>query len=141
MQIDHQRADNFQAELKRHNLRLTQTRRQVLEVLYRATHPLTITQIAQEVESSHFVSVYRTIDALTKANIIKQVPSGFKQRFELGDVFNQHHHHAVCERCGESIEVHSAHVESLLTTLTEQAGLTPTKHYFEMFGICASCEK
>ena len=109
-------------------------------VLSESPHPLAIQEIASRTTDVHFVSVYRSIDALLKAGLIKQVPQGFKNRFELSDTFKPHHHHATCEFCGSSWEINSVELESLMKKLTIEVGLVPTKHHFEIDGVCANCQ-
>ena len=129
----------FQKEMSRAGLRLTKTRRGIFKILLAAGKPLTIVDIAGQLPDAHFVSVYRSVDALLRAGLIKLVPLGFKNRFELSDMFLPHHHHVTCESCGASTKVHDKAIEKLARQLTRQAGMNPTKHHFEAYGVCELC--
>jgi len=138
MQIN---TSEFREQLHKKSLKITASRLSIYKVLVAAKGPLTIQEITKQIPDIHFVSVYRSVDALFKAGLIKQVPRGFKNHFELSDDFKPHHHHATCEICGKSREVEDSVVEKMLQQLTKRAGLEPTKHHFELFGICQQCRK
>lgn len=131
----------FEHDLKASGLRATHVRQKLFDALRQTSRPLSIQELVDLAENVHFVSVYRSIDALHKAGIVKQVPQGFKHLFELSDTYRPHHHHATCEHCGRSVSVHNDNLEQLLIELTVQSGLTPTKHTFELFGVCSACKE
>ncbi|MFT4532225.1 MAG: Fe2+ or Zn2+ uptake regulation protein [Candidatus Saccharimonadales bacterium] len=140
MQIDKTIEFTFRQQLGKHQLRLTHVRKEIFQKLYKTSKPLSIQDIAKGIHTAHFVSVYRSVDSMQKAGILKQVPQGFKNLFELSDLFRPHHHHATCKVCGTTKEVHDGRIESLMNTLTKEAGLEPTEHHFEMYGVCKSCQ-
>lgn len=140
MQIDKAIEFKFKQQLAEHQLRLTHVRKEIFQKLHEASRPLAIQDIAKNIHNAHFVSVYRSVDSMQKAGILKQVPQGFKNLFELSDLFRPHHHHATCKVCGTTKEVHDERIESLMKTLTKEAGLEPTEHHFEMYGVCKSCQ-
>lgn len=130
-------------ELKRilhHNgLRTTKVRLLVYHVLQNSQKPLTIQQIVGQCHGVHFVSVYRCIDVFLAASIINVVPIGLKNMYELSDSFKPHHHHVTCEACGHSVAVGQESIENLMHKITLSAGMRPTHHHFEAFGICNKC--
>lgn len=130
----------FKEKLTTHNLRLTRNREEIFRILSTADRPLLIQEvIAAGAGSTHFTSIYRSISSLQKAGIIREIPRGFKVYYELGEDFKPHHHHATCEKCGKTMPIDNVKVEQLLRELTIRAGLQPTKHHFELFGICERC--
>ncbi len=132
----------FKEKLAAHNLRLTENRQEIFRILTAADRPLLIQEIiATSTGSTHFTSIYRSIASLQAASIVREVPRGFKVYYELGEDFRPHHHHATCEKCGKTIPIDDTEVEQLLHNLTIKAGLQPTKHHFELFGICEKCSR
>lgn len=125
--------------MKQAGLRTTHVRKHIFAVLLGASQPLSIQTIVAQLPTAHYVSIYRSVDALHKAGIIKQVPRGFKNTFELSDMFKPHHHHATCESCGKSVEISDKRLEDLMRLLSVEAGLQPTRHHFELFGVCRLC--
>src|SRR3712207_4682657 len=45
-------------------------------------------------------SVYRALDALTTLRLVHRVDVGGTARYERADPTGDHHHHAICDRCG-----------------------------------------
>lgn len=125
--------------MSRAKLRLTRVRQEIFDLLSQADRPLSIQELVSASNRGHFVSIYRSIDAMHRAGIVKLVPQGFKNFFELSDTYKPHHHHATCEKCGSSLEIHSPELEKLMKQLALEAGLKPTKHQFELFGVCEAC--
>lgn len=125
--------------LHAHGMRLSDAKVQVFAILGDSPEPLTIQEVVERSKDLHFVSIYRAIDSLLKAALITQVPIGFKNKYELSDSFKPHHHHVTCEQCGKSFSVQSEEVEKLMDQLTLKAGLQPTHHHLEAYGICTVC--
>ncbi|MDR0957190.1 MAG: transcriptional repressor [Candidatus Nomurabacteria bacterium] len=132
----------FVAEMRRSGLRLTENRLAIFKVLVEAKKPLSIQEIILAVgDGTHFTTVYRSIEAMAEVKILRTVSRGFKNLYELGEKFKPHHHHATCEKCGRTMEIHDPRLEKLMLELTMRAGLKPTTHQFELFGICRKCMK
>lgn len=139
MQTAGEAIERFAIELRRRSLRLTPARQAIFDVLYHAAQPQTVQAIADRVPGAHFTTIYRSVNALNKAGLIKQIPVGFKNTFELSDLFQPHHHHIICERCHDTQSIKDSRIEQLVHALASQAGLQPTKHHFEAYGICRNC--
>jgi len=52
-----------------------------------------------------------------------------------------HHHHLVCRRCGNTVEVHSDAVEEWARTAAREYGFTEVGHVLDIYGICADCSR
>jgi Fe2+ or Zn2+ uptake regulation protein len=125
--------------LKKHGLSVTRARKEVFTLLLNAVAPMTVQEIILASDKLHFVSVYRTIETLLSIGVVKQVPIGFKNKYEVSDAFKPHHHHVTCEKCGISIAIHNETIENLMHQVTVSSGMKPTKHHFEAYGICEYC--
>lgn len=130
----------FEKHMAASQLRVTNVRRRIFSVLYTSSRPLKIQEIIDQIDEGHFVSVYRSMHELQKARLIRQVPHGFDTYYELSDIFQPHHHHATCETCGATIDIHTEEMEQMLKRIYKSAGLQPTKHHLELFGICKNCQ-
>ena len=130
----------FQRRMKQNGLRITSVRKSLFQILYNADKPLTIKQLCSAIEDSHFVSIYRSVEALQKAKIVKPVSQGFTRMFELGEFFRPHHHHLSCETCGTSVELQDPMLEKFISGISARNGYRLTKHQFELIGICFNCE-
>lgn len=111
----------------------------IFSVLLQRDSPQTMQQIIDAVPGWHFVSVYRAMDTLHKAGVVKRLSRGFKTLYELGDSFYPHHHHATCEQCGISIEIKDNNLEAYFKQIAQQVGVQPLRHTFEIVGVCKQC--
>jgi Fur family transcriptional regulator, ferric uptake regulator len=50
-----------------------------------------------------------------------------------------HHHHLVCRRCGRTVEVEGAAVETWAKSVSANHGFTDVDHTIEIVGLCADC--
>ena len=123
----------------RSHLRLTKPRRVVFEVLKTTATPLSIASIAESCAAIDRTSVYRTIDMFLKLDIVKAVPFGWKQRYELADPFKSHHHHLACVRCGSLVDLHSPKIEDMISSIASEHGFRAVDHSVEIKGYCGSC--
>lgn len=130
----------FRERIKESGMRMSDAKLLIFKLLLVVEGPVSAQEIVQKVPNVHYVSIYRSLDVLRKAGVVVQVPQRFKNLFELSDLFRPHHHHATCKVCGTTKEVHDDRIESLMNKLTKEAGLEPTEHHFELYGVCKSCQ-
>jgi len=120
-------------------LRLTSPRAAIFNALKESGSPLSTSQIIKLCPEIDKVSVYRTIKLFDSLNIVTIVTHGWKQSYELSSPFHPHHHHIVCEKCGDVIELQSPSIETLVQKLAAQHAFTSTSHHFEIHGTCDKC--
>jgi Fur family ferric uptake transcriptional regulator len=131
--------NKFQAALRAHKSRVTRQKSAVFDYLLHAGKPVYINQICRALPTINRSSVYRILDGFTKIGVAKRVPRGFKTLYEIGEIFHQHHHHITCQRCGKTLPIHSPILEKLIAQISRRAGMKPTGHQIELYGICADC--
>ncbi len=124
-------------------LRATPGRILLLQVLEREPKPLTVYQIEKKLDGKvNQVTIYRSLDALYKAQIVKRVNLEHDHaHFELA-AGREHHHHAVCRNCGyiENIEIpHAVKPEREAMKQTERFSFLDT-YSLEFFGLCKKCD-
>ncbi len=82
-------------------------------------------------------TAYRIVAGLTDAGLLKEV------RFHDGvarfEVQTRHHHHAVCTRCGASVDVTNDAMNSLRKELMAAYGFVLTDDPQLLAGLCADC--
>jgi len=127
--------------LQRRGLRATRHRLRIYEVLHAASRPLSIVSIIERLGTARIdhVTVYRTLEAFERAGMAARVEFGKGRAFfELA--LRDHHHHLVCDSCGDVEDVHVPH-----RTLEQQAlrgsrrFSSISSHTMEFFGTCAKC--
>ncbi len=121
--------------------RITKARERVFNALNTAEKPLSTTDIIALCPTADRVSVYRTIELFSHLGIIKLIPVGWKQQYELTSLFKSHHHHMFCTKCKKLIDIHSDDFENFVAKLASTYQFTPLDHTFEMRGLCQKCQK
>lgn len=136
--------ETYTAKLRDHGLSNTRARRIVFDVLSkRGHHPLTMKELIAAVGSKiDRASVYRTIEALEKADVVHRLQVGWKYKLELSDDFHGHHHHITCTHCGATHATHDDdQFESMLSSLAAKHGYIMSDHQLTIKGICSDCYK
>jgi Fe2+ or Zn2+ uptake regulation protein len=79
------------------------------------------------------------VDLFVDLGIAKRVLTGLEQRIELGDSFQEHHHHLTCLRCGRVIDIHTPEIEHAIEQTAANNLFRPIRHDLEITGYCSSC--
>jgi Fur family transcriptional regulator, ferric uptake regulator len=94
------------------------------------------TQMRRDVDRA---TVYRTIELFERLGIVNRIWHGFKHQVELSEIFTPHHHHALCQQCGKTIDIASPELESALTGLAKKHQFLSLNHSVELTGYCSDC--
>ncbi len=124
--------------LKQQGFSATKTRLAILKALL-ATQPATMHDLIMTLPHVDRATIYRTVDLFVDLNIAKKVSTGFKYRIELGDSFQEHHHHLTCLRCSSVIDVHTPEIEYAIEQTAANNGFRPLRHDLEITGYCSNC--
>ncbi len=131
--------------LRHQSRRITGPRTAILEVLRNHPHPLTNKEIFAALPEGQcdLATIYRAMHLLEEIGLIKQYDFGDgKARFELvGEVSDSHHHHLICTRCSEIVEIEECILDKLEKQIAAKNGFTAVTHKLEFFGICPDCRK
>jgi len=122
--------------------RLTKPRRVILEELRALkTHP-TADQVYELVRrrlpNVSLGTVYRNLEVMSEAGLIRRIWPGAEQRRYDGDV--QDHYHVRCLKCGRIDDVPpGAAGTRLISFLAKPVGYDVTGVYVEYLGVCPAC--
>ena len=122
--------------------RVTVARRAVLTAVLQASHAhVSAEELAAAVHaedpSVHLSTVYRTLDALEQLGVVTHVHLGHGRAiYHLTDEL---HHHAVCEACGDVVQLPDSVFGDLHATLQRSWGFALDAHHFALVGRCAAC--
>ena len=120
-------------------IRVTQQRRAIRQVLFKAGRPLSTQEIfalaQRRVPDLGIATVYRTLKSLVEEEGIVAVDlPGQPSRWEVTP--ESHHHHFLCNTCNKLYEIHAC-PEGLQHLLPE--GYTLEEHDILLRGQCANC--
>jgi Fur family transcriptional regulator, ferric uptake regulator len=125
--------------------RLGGAREAVVELLSRQDCCLSAQEIADRLRSEGggvgIASVYRTLDLLHGMGLVQRVDVGEGgHRYEPVVPGGEHHHHAVCESCGEVTAFEDRRLEEAIDRLSKRLGHAVIGHDVLIRGTCARCK-
>lgn len=129
----------------RDHLRLTPTRRRVLELVLEAEGPVKaydlLDQLKSEQPNAAPPTVYRALEFLLEHHFIHRLETlnAFVSCFHP-----KHQHYGqflICEDCGAVREVAENRLSDDLTRLARDADFTPTRQVLEVYGTCGRCRR
>ena len=132
--------------LRRLDQRYTPGRRAIVDVLVTAGQPVNIADIATRLPELPRSSAYRHLVDLQAAGVVRRVAANDEfARFELAEDFTEHHHHLLCLKCGDVIDITpSAAFERTVTrhldSLADAQGFRSQSHRVDVLGFCALCQ-
>ena len=131
-------------DLRRAGHRLTSPRQRILSVIRASDGHITAEQILKRVRARYGAvnksSVYRTLDLLTRLNLVNPTDFG-NGRIEYEIHRHPHHHHLLCRDCREMIEADDNVFASLEKSLRARYGFAPDLEHFAIYGLCRGCRK
>jgi Fur family transcriptional regulator, ferric uptake regulator len=86
-------------------------------------------------------SVYRALDVLTQLGLTRRVDVGGTAAYEPAAPGGEHHHHAICDRCGKMDAFEDAELERLIDDLGERLGYAVGGHEIVLRGACPDCAR
>lgn len=140
-------AQTIRELLAAQGLRLTAPRRDVVDVLVQHGAPLSVAEIHARLTKRriNLVSVYRTVHLLSELGVVRVADeSKGTQRFELAESFTGHHHHLVCQECGQVEDLEGCWLgQEMLAALNRRVQrlrrFRVTAHDLKLFGLCQQC--
>ena len=121
-------------------IRYTKPRKLIFEALEHLSKPVSANEINDYLKNKiDLTSVYRTLSLLVKSEMVNVILFGEgKKRYELKNK-NEHHHHLVCEKCGDVEDVEMKE-SLLLKSVEERSKFVIKKHNLEFFGLSPDCQ-
>jgi Fur family ferric uptake transcriptional regulator len=86
-------------------------------------------------------SVYRALDVLAQLRLVHRVDVGGVACFEPADPSGEHHHHAICDRCGKMDAFEDPELERLLDGVAARLGYAAGGHDLVLHGACPDCAR
>jgi Fur family transcriptional regulator, ferric uptake regulator len=140
----HITADDLIGVLRSEDLRITEPRRLVCEVIAtRHAEHLTAAAIIEAVASEtggsvDRATVYRTLDVLEEAGAIKHGHIGHGPTvYHLAE--ESDHQHLVCQSCHRTVAIQASDLAPLLTEIESSTGFTVDIEHFALSGLCVDC--
>lgn len=131
--------------LRSKGMRITRGRRNILEVLFRSSRPLSLMEIQKKAgkldeDAPDYATVFRMMTALEDLDLAHKVNLQKScSYFELNDP-SRHYDHLVCQDCGKVIVLDiPCPVEKAEQFIETELGFSKLSHSLEFFGSCPDC--
>ncbi len=138
-------SEHAQRELWRAGYRAGGARREVIALLAEQTCCLSANEIHEHLRGGDrrvgLASVYRALDVLTRLKLVRRLDVDGTACYEPADTTGEHHHHAICDRCGKLAPFADAELERLIETVGERLGYDVGAHDVVLRGACPDCAK
>ena len=132
-----------QHELARAGHRSGGAREEVLELLGAQDCLLSAQEIHDRLRDEGrgvgLASVYRALEVLANLKLVHRVDVDGSACYEPADPSGEHHHHAICERCGKLAPFEDAELERLLDGVGARLGYEIGGHDVVLRGACPEC--
>ncbi len=132
---------DYKHVLKKHNLRVTDCRIDVLERFYSKKHALSMKVIETELEGYDRVTLYRTINSFIDKGVLHRIPDesgsasyGICAETCTAEKHSHNHVHFKCSRCGQ-IDC----LSSYSVPVVDLPGYEISDSNLIINGVCKSC--
>jgi Fur family ferric uptake transcriptional regulator len=138
------RLPDLTARLRGKARKVTGQREAILRILREHHGPLSVKEIRGQLtnEGCDLATIYRSLHLLEEMGLVKRFDFGNGgARFELlDDGDDGHHHHLVCTRCAEVVELAECFPAELENRIASENGFQAVTHKLEFFGVCPRCQ-
>ena len=130
------------AELANRSYRITTQRMAIIKEFAAMRRYVTARELFERLGSKRarigLATIYRTLEALLAVGAASALPHA---RGETAYLFCaiDHHHHAVCTKCGKVDDVPCRLLSRLERALSADLRFKLMQHRLEFFGVCARC--
>ena len=123
-----------------------EARSAVVELLSKQHCALTAQEIGDALRRSRrsvgLASVYRALEVLTDLKLIQRLEMGQGvARYEALEPSGEHHHHLVCDRCGNVVPFDDSELELSISRLSNRLEFDVDEHDVVLRGACAACRR
>ncbi len=129
--------------LLQHQIRPTNARLVILEILDMAKKPLSTDEVyerAKERASLSLATTYRALELLSEHHLALRSRDRFG-KFLYQSIHGQHMHQLICTECEKTVNLELCPIERTLNDLENSTDFEITGHSLEIYGVCPSCQK
>ena len=124
--------------------RFTGQQRDMVRYIFKKHNHFDADQLIDEMKAEGFsvsrATIYRTLEKLVDAGLLRCVDLGDRKFYEHDYGYPQHDH-LICEKCRKVIEFLHPAMENLMHEVGAQHQFQVQEHSFVIRGICADCTR
>lgn len=129
--------------LRQLGYRLTPQRMMIVAAIESSDHHISAEEIYDQIKARYphlnISTIYRTLDLLKRRGLVTETDLGERSvRYHSAE--RGHHHHLVCQRCGQIIDLDEALLFSLKDALRREYKFEADLSHLAIFGDCVCCK-
>ena len=97
------------------------------------------TRVCMRYPHLNISTVYRTLELLKEQGLVTETDMG-DGRVRYHSIKKGHHHHLVCQKCGQIIDLDESVLASLKSALSKEYGFYADLKHLAIFGCCSQCK-
>ena len=138
-------AAKFQEYLATKGQRLTYVRHIIVEEVFADHEHFDKEQLVERLSraksgrSVSRASVYRTLNLLEDAGLLRKVARSNDREVYEHDYGYPQHDHLICKECGDLIEFSAENTSRIVENVAAEYGFRVEGHRLEVYGMCADC--
>jgi len=133
----------FEGFLRHQGLNMTQARRAVVEGVFALPSHFEAADVWAEVRDQRIsaATVYRTLDLLEKAGLVRRVSFGELHAHYEQVVGREDHGHLVCQGCGRVVEFADPGLTEVVMRAAVEHGFSLSETVVQGYGLCPKCRE
>jgi Fur family ferric uptake transcriptional regulator len=124
--------------------RYTDQQRDMVNYIFAQHHHFDAEQLIDNIKRNGFrvsrATVYRTLNKLVDAGLLRRLEIGSRVFFEHDYGYPQHEH-LYCERCQRMIEFESSPINEIVQDVCRNHSFQSSGHTFVIHGVCGDCNR
>ncbi|GAB4423753.1 MAG: Fur family transcriptional regulator [Anaerolineales bacterium] len=136
-------ADQYTPQLRARGFRMTPQRMTILHVLHHAGAHLSPTEVFARAKETlpglTETTVYRTLEFLAENGLARPAHVGSGKL--VYEIAHSDHHHLICRKCGDEIQIDHTSLEEVYSQLEFQSGFRFIDSHVTFFGLCPACQE
>lgn len=138
-------AEHARAVLDQAGHRKARARDALIDLLAREGCALTALEIEDRLRDGERrvarASIYRILELLVDRSLVARLELGEGQaRYELIDPAGEHHHHLLCDSCGQVMPFDDRDLERAIDRLSRRLQFRTDDHEVVLHGACSACQ-
>jgi Fe2+ or Zn2+ uptake regulation protein len=125
--------------------RLTEPRRMVAELVNARTGHFTANDLLEDAAAQELnigrATVFRALELFAELEVLERIDLPTGDHAYVSCLPAHHHHHVICERCGQVTEVQDLGLGEALRAMERATGWRVDTHRLELYGCCPECRK
>ncbi len=133
--------DLFEGFLRQRGLHVTRPRRAVVEAVFALPAHFEAADLWAALRGavSSAATVYRTLDLLEEAGLVRRVSFGEAHAHYEHLLGREEHGHLVCHACGRIVEFSDPALKKVVTQAAERHGFELAEAVVQGYGLCPTC--